>query len=115
VFDGMIESLRHVEGSDHGLIRGQARSGAKGCLRAEDARRFVDGRCRRIISCEPRGRVLASVPAAVTRLAARGGQLVGQDVPRLSDGGIRAAAMCSSTGAWGEAGLLVGRHVIGMG
>ena len=83
----------------------------KGCLRPEDARRFVDAGVAGIIVSNHGGRVLDTVPAPVTQLAAVV-QAVGQDVPVYLDGGIRRGSDVFKALALGAEAVLVGRPVM---
>ena len=83
----------------------------KGCLRATDARRFVDAGVAGIIVSNHGGRVLDTVPAPVTQLAAVV-HAVGQDVPVYLDGGIRRGSDVFKALALGAEAVLVGRPVM---
>lgn len=83
----------------------------KGCLRPADATRLVDAGVQGIIVSNHGGRVLDTLPAPITRLAAVVRAVAGS-VPVYVDGGIRRGSDVFKALALGAEAVLIGRPVM---
>jgi 4-hydroxymandelate oxidase len=111
VFDGMMVFAPKMEDLARLIADSPVPVIVKGCLRPEDASRLVAAGVNGIIVSNHGGRVLDTVPAPITQLAAVV-RAAGGTVPVYVDGGIRRGSDVFKAIALGAEAVLVGRPVL---
>ncbi|WP_254655313.1 alpha-hydroxy acid oxidase [Roseobacter sp. GAI101] len=111
VFDGMMVFAPTADDLARLIADSPVPVIVKGCLRPADATRLIDLGAQGIIVSNHGGRVLDTVPAPITQLAAVVDAVAGA-VPVYVDGGIRRGSDVFKALALGAQAVLVGRPVM---